>query len=154
LAEIVFVPISAKSMHHSEIGKIVDIFQELHILSTENHPVKIAAYSQGIKASDKMGIRLVTALINGYVTVEIDSQHEDGNGIKLFYFTEKSQTEPYQAFAWLHRKFSVVLLQKFMKKLVKIDKGLEDISQLKNHVLLEDDYKINCSWRDKQDMNF
>jgi hypothetical protein len=136
-------------MHHSEIGKIVDIFQDLHILSTDTHPVKIAAYPQGIKGSDKMGIHIVAALVNGYITVAIDSRNEDGNGIQLSYFREKSQMQPYQTFVWVHQKFSIVLLQGFMKKLALIDRGLEDISQLENHDFLAS-YKIQFDWWDKQ----
>jgi hypothetical protein len=137
-------------MHHSEIGKIVDIFQDLHILSTDTHPVKIASYPQGIKGSDKMGIQIVAALAKGYVTVSIDSQNEDGNGIKLSYFREKSQTEPYQTFIWLHPKFSIVLMRGFMKKLALIDRGLEDISQLENQDFLAS-HKIQLDWWQKQE---
>ncbi len=129
-------------MHHSEIGKIVDVFQDLHILSTETHPVKIAAYSQGIHKSDKMGIQILAALVNGYVTVSIDSSNEDGNGIKLSYFRDKSQAKPYQTFIWVHQKFSIVLFRGFMKNLALIDRGLEDISQLKNYDFLAS-HKIN-----------
>jgi hypothetical protein len=137
-------------MHHSEIGKIVDIFQDLHILSTDTHPVKIAAHPQGVQGSDKMGIQIVAALVNGYVIVTIDSRNEDGNGIKLSYFREKSQTEPYKTFVWLHPKFSIALLRGFMKKLALIDRGLEDISQLNNHDFL-DSHKIQFDWWDKQE---
>ncbi len=117
-------------MHHSEIGKIVDIFQELHILSTDPHPVKISAYPVGTKGL--MGIKIRADLANGSVQVVMNSADEDSNGIDVSYFKERSHKKPARSFAWRSNKtLPVALLGEFMKKLALADRGIGDIELLK-----------------------
>jgi hypothetical protein len=132
-------------MHHSEIGKIVDIFESLHVLSTDPYPVKIEAYLQGYGSTDQMGLRLRTDLVKGYITVDIYNSQKDSNGIMLTYFENKSDTDPDEArvFEWLHQDFSITAIRNFIKKLTLIDRGKLSIDTLDDIEELGDEYRIS-----------
>jgi hypothetical protein len=132
-------------MHHSDIGQIVDIFESLHVLSTDPYPVKIEAYLGGYGNTNRMGIRLRTDLIKGHITVDIDNSHKDSNVIVLSYFENKFQTDPDEArvFEWLHKDFSITALRNFVKKLTLIDRGKLSIDTLDDIEELGDEYRIS-----------
>jgi hypothetical protein len=131
-------------MHHSEIGKIVDIFESLHVLSTDPYPVKIEASVRTYATTDSMGVRLRTDLVKGYITVAIDNSQKDSNGITLSYFENKSDTDPDEArvFMWLHQDFSINAIRNFIKKLTLIDRGKLSIDTLDDREELDDNYRI------------
>jgi hypothetical protein len=131
-------------MHHSEIGKIVDVFESLHVLSTDPYPIKIEAYLRGYGNTDSMGVRLRTDLVKGYITVAIDNSQKDSNGITLSYFENKSDTDPDEArvFVWLHQDFSITAIRNFIKKLTLIDRGKLSIDTLDDREELDDKYRI------------
>lgn len=131
-------------MHHSEIGKIVDIFESLHVLSTDPYPVKIEASMKAYATTDSMGVMLRTDLTKGYITVAINNSQKDSNGVTLSYFENKSDIDPDEArvFEWLHPDFSITAIRNFIKKLTLIDRGKLSIDTLDDRDELEEKYRI------------
>jgi hypothetical protein len=131
-------------MHHSEIGKIVDVFESLHVLSTDPYPVKIEAFLGGYGNTDRMGLRVRTDLVKGHITVTIDNSQKDSNEVMLSYFEDKSQTGPNEAriFVWLHSDFSITGIRNFIKKLTLIDRGKLSIDTLDDREELDENYRI------------
>jgi hypothetical protein len=128
-------------MHHSEIGKLVDIFQEMHVLNEDIYPVKIESYLQECGRSGQMSIGLITDLAKGYLKVEVINSQKDSNTFYIAYFLDKLSSEPVEIFECSHEDFSVDSIKSFVRKLASIDKTDQDVS------VLGDSNKIYCKYR-------
>jgi hypothetical protein len=129
-------------MHHSEIGKLVDIFQDIHVLTEDIYPVKIESSLQDCGRSGQMSIGLITDLAKGYLKVEVINSQKDSNTFYISYFLSRSSSEPVEIFECSHDDFHVDSIKSFIRKLATIDKTNQDVSVLGDSNEIYDEYRI------------
>ena len=134
-------------MHHSEIGRIIEVFQDIHFLSESKTLITIESHwcpnpwNQGQR--DHMGLCITAPLAKtGRIDIGINAFEEDSRFISIHYYKDKLDSSPTASFYQRDHSFCLNSLRSFIKLIALVDKGLKDISCWENNDVLIAEYGI------------
>jgi hypothetical protein len=114
------------NMHHSELGQLVQFFEEYLRQTQDPCPVSIESISRygGRRGySTYGGVRISAVINNNRVSIEIDDPNRDSNRIKAFYYSSLLKTEATLSLAASTEDLNIPETKRLIECLLQLAQG-------------------------------
>jgi hypothetical protein len=119
-------------MHHTDIGRIIEVLEDFFLTTDTPAPITIAPITPvpGNRSS-YYGINIVVRWADSQLIAEINEADKDSNETKLHFYLQVHEPKPSLSVKYSFNEFNGDPLRLFFKTSLQISKGKLDLSRMK-----------------------
>lgn len=121
-------PLLFRTMHHQEIGQLVEILEKYTDKKSEICTVRIEYvmhnnWKRGHNTPYVGGIRLVGSFGNSQIKIQVNELNQDSNCMKVLYYARENQNSPDLSLSSAPQYLNCVQLESMLQVLIEVENG-------------------------------
>jgi hypothetical protein len=124
-------------MHHSEIGKIIEVIEDFFLPVDSFVPTVISPMLPDTEDcfNKGYGIRIITQWAKSKVEMEINSANRDSNNVEMHFYQVATNEESTLSLCCAATKYDEYSIRFFLKTIMQISKGKLKVEDVDSYYL-------------------